>query len=170
MRFKVSLLIGIICILTATAAPQDPEWLKQMKQIQLLSSTYDDVIKILGMPIDGSSEKELAENFDIDQGRVFVGFESGVCVVTPYSDGKPIGWKVPKWTVISISFTPNKPFSPKKLGVDLKGFHRYPVSDVPGAFIYENDELGIDFSMNSKGKISYVSFDPPKKLENLHCR
>ncbi|MGB7208365.1 MAG: hypothetical protein WBD27_06885 [Pyrinomonadaceae bacterium] len=169
MKCRILLLIGIILVSYIALNAQDLKWMKKIKQVRLFSHSYDDVIRIMGKPIDGSDQRELSEYFDIDEGRVFVEFASGLCVVTPYSEGKPIGWKVPEWTAISMSFTPNKPFNPRKLTFDTSGFRKYPVSDVPGAFVYENDEIGIDFSVTRKGKVGNVGFYPSSKFDHLRC-
>lgn len=170
MKSKSMLFFVWIIILHSSAWGQEFEWFKKIQQIKLLDTTYDDVIKIVGKPVDGTTEKELAEYFDLKEGRVFVGFASGLCIITPDNGGKPMGWKVPEWTVITVSFTPNKPFNPKRLPFDRPGFRKYPVSDVPGGFVFENDESGISFGTNRKGKVDDVSFDPPSRFDNLRCQ
>src|SRR5215203_3442292 len=120
MKIRLNFIFVLILFFVNTAFSQEFEWLKKMKQVNLLSDTYEDVIKIFGKPIDGTSENELAEYFDIKEGRVFAGFESGECVITPYSNGKPIGWKVPSFTVISLSIRFNKRIKLKEFIKKLK--------------------------------------------------
>lgn len=180
---KIILCLILLLFSTNLVSAKDPEWLRKMKQVKLLSDSYDDVIKIMGKPVDGSSEKELSEYFDFDGGRMFVLFASGLCVVTPYSEGKPIGWKVPEYTVIELSFSPDKHINPKKSFINLKGFTKKPVkyaedySDgatpddhrrAPFLFEYENDELGISY-FEEYGKISDITFYPSKQFDYLHC-
>lgn len=168
MKLKIILCLTLLLLLTSPAFSKDPEWLKKIKQIALLTDTYDDVIRILGKPVDGSSEKELSEYFDFKEGRIFVGFESGKCIATPESNGKLVGWKVPRWTVTDISFSPNKWIDPKKLNINFNGFTAKPIYDVSEAVEYRNDELGIDYVLN-KGKIEYITFRPAKKYNYLLC-
>ncbi len=153
-----------------------------MKQVKLLSDTYEDVVKIMGKPDDGSTEREYAEYFDFKEGRMFVAFESG-CVITPESNGKLLGWKVPEYTVVELSFSPDKHISPKKSFINLSGFTKIPVKYADdysdGAtpddhkrasflFEYKNDDLGIHY-FEEFGKISDITFYPSKQFDHLLC-
>lgn len=169
MGYRLAIVIVVFMIANSTAFSQNSDWLVKMNKIHLLTDKYDEVIKVLGDPVGGSKEKKLSAYFNLPEGRIFVGFASGLCVVTPYSDGKPIGWNVPEWTVIEMSFTPNKPLSRKMIPFDLTTFRKSPFRDSPGAYMLANRELGIDLSMNSKGKITLVGFSPTQKLESMHC-
>jgi len=170
MGCRIALLILIILIGNFNVFSQDPEWLVKMKQLSLLTDSYDDAVKVFGDSNGESREKKYSAYFDLHAGRIFVGFASGLCTVTPYSDGIPIGWKVPEWSIISMSFTPKRPLNPKKLPFDLATFGKTPVNDSPGAFILENNELGIELAMNSKKRITFVGLRPPQKFDALHCK
>ncbi len=87
-------------------------------------------------------------------------------------EGKEVveGWNIPEWTVTTISFSPNKKLTLKKLKIDVAGFNSYPVSDSRDARVYENDELGIEYGIGSKGKIELITFYPASKYDNLHCK
>jgi hypothetical protein len=169
MKTKTVWILGLVLILSIPFYCQTPEWYRTIQQIKLMGTTYDDVIHMLGTPIDGTAQKELSEYFDIKGGRIFVGFGSGKCIKDP-STGEPAGWRVPQWTVTSISFRPDKPISIKSLPFNTSGFHRYPVRDVRGAYTFEDDETGISFGLNRNKKVGEISFDPPKKYDNLRCR
>jgi len=161
---------------------KDPVWLQKMKQVKLLSDTYEDVVRIMGKPDDGTTEREYAEYFDLKEGRMFVLFEMG-CRVTQESNGKLSGYKVPEYTVVELSFSPEKNISPKKSFINLSGFTKIPVkyaddySDgatpddhrrAPFLFEYRNDDLGI-YYFEEFGKISDISFYPAKQFDNLLC-
>ncbi len=174
MRMKIILTMFLLFLFVNSTFSQKLEWLEKMRKVNLLSDTYEDVIKIFGIPVDGTSERELIEDFNVKEGRVDAIFESGECVITDYSNGKPIGWKVPAYTVSSLYFSPTKRIKLNKfikiLNLKLTDFHSYEVSDVPGAFIYENDKTGFHFSVDRKGKVEGIGFRPPEKLDYLHCQ
>lgn len=173
MKKKIFLTMFFFFVFASNIFSQEFEWLKKMRQVNLLSDTYEDVIKIFGKPSDGTSERALAEYFDIKEGRVFALFATGECVITPYSNGKLSGWKVPAYTVIDLSFSPNKKIKLKeflkKLKLNLADFRSYEVYDVPKAYIYYNDKLGFDFVVDPKGKVEDVSFRPSEELDYLYC-
>ena len=173
----------IFLLLSAnTLLAKEPLWLQKMKQVKLLSDTYEDVIRIMGKPVDGTSEREYAEYFEFKEGRLFVLFEMG-CRVTQESDGKPSGYKVPEYTVVELSFSPDKNISPKKPFINFNGVKKIPVkyaddySDgatigdhirAPFQFEFWNDDLGI-YYFESYGKISNISFYPAKQFDKLLC-
>lgn len=129
--------------------------------------TYEEVINLLGNS-DNAKESYLWY-YDSDEGRFLIQYESGGYVVTPESQGKPIGWQVPKWTVVEVSFWFDQWIDPKKSAIDFKGFTSSPIYDVPKAFEYRNDELDIDYVLN-KGKIEDITFRPAKKYDYLRCK
>ncbi|MEP7149085.1 MAG: hypothetical protein ABI857_09405 [Acidobacteriota bacterium] len=168
IRFAIVLVMLVIAPEFALLG-QEPDWLVKMKKIKLLTDSYEDVVTLLGTPVDGTVERELSEYFDLPDGRLWVGFASGLCVVTPYSGGAPTGWKVPEWKVTSVSFRPNRPISLKKLKLDFSGYVKSPIDDVPGAFIYRNDALGVEYSVTSRRKIEEIEFFPSTKFAYLQC-
>jgi hypothetical protein len=167
MRFKVLLAAGLLVVaLQAVNARPSPRWYRLITQIKLLSSNYHDVVKLLGRPEDGSSEPELAEYFQLKEGRIFVAFASGDCVE---SEGRLVGWKVPQWTVISVTFEPRRRITIMDLPFSLTGFVRHPVHDVPGAFTFENEIRGLSVGVKRSGNIEDISFDPSADLANRGC-
>lgn len=89
-------------------------------------------------------------------------FASGLGGTADYSGGDPIGWKVPKYTAISVSFSPRRKIKPKELGLDLRYFKKTEIYDVPEAFSFENEDLGIDFVVNRNGFVEDFGFLPVK--------
>ena len=148
---------------------QESDWLKKLKSITLLSSTRNDVINLYGQP-----RKEKTGHwdiFDIMEGEITVEYSEGKCR-TSNLDGKVknSGYLVPEWTVVNVAFFPKKKFTLKNLKIDVTGFNSYPVYDVPGAKIYENNVLGAKYDISSKGKIEYISFTPADKHDYLLCK
>ena len=168
MKFRIVLCLILLLFLANVVMSEESEWLTKMKQINLLSHNRGDVIKLLGNPVDDKKESYLWY-YDFDEGRMAVLYESGGCVITQESNGKPIGWKVPEWTVIEVSFSPDDWINPKKLNVNFKGFSSKPIYDEPNAVEYVNDNMGIEYTVN-EGKIQDVTFRPAKSLDYLRCK
>ena len=169
MKLKILFYVGLILIFHAPAYAEQPAWLKKMKQIDLMTDSYDDVVDLLGKPDDETTEKELIEVFDFDEGEMSVRFAPGECLPSSFDRSRLSGWKVPKWTVTNVSFSLDNPIDKKKLGVDFTGFRKYPVHDVRNEFIYENDELGIRYRTKGQSKILDISFYPANKFDLLNC-
>ena len=147
---------------------KDPAWLEKMRKIKLLSDTYDDVVRLLGEPLDRGRGKDTVEYFRFKEGRMWVRFASERCAST--IEGEPIGWKVPPYTAIEVSFFPNKWMEPDKLGIkNFRGFTKNPIHEGREGFEYVNDELGIDYTVNG-GRIQDLTFRPAKKFDYLRCK
>ncbi len=157
--------IGVLLLgLSNVSLSQEPQWFTKMKQIKLLSDTYDDVVKLVGKPAEDGIEKDTSEYFDFDDGRMSIDFEPGNC-----GDGMVQGWKVAKWTVTGIMFSPEKWLEPKQLGIkDFKGYKANLIHDGREGIEYVNDELGIEYIVN-QGKVQNVIFRPAKKYDHLRC-
>jgi hypothetical protein len=164
------LLFVVVCSLNSAANAQEPFWYLKIKAIKLLSSTYDDVLQVLGSPLNTPTERDLFEYFAVSGGRVYVTFASGPCDGRIGREGQRSGWSVPRWTVTSLTFRPERPLKIKNLSIRKRGFRRYKSSDVPGAYSYENEKSGVDFFVKRNGEIETVTFEPPQSLDNFACR
>jgi hypothetical protein len=142
-------------------APVAPEWLTKMKRVKLLSDSYKDVLKIFGTPVDNTTDPELSEYFDFNEGRLWVGFESGDC--------KSAHWKAPKYTVSELSFSPDEWIDPKDLGIkDFNGFTVNPIHGGREGYEYVNYGLGLTYIINKK-KIQGLTIRPSKEFDHLLC-
>lgn len=168
MKWKIVLLL-LFLLSTNVALSKEPKWLKKIKEIEPLFSSRGDVIKLFGQPLNKERASYL-NYYDLENGRMSVLYSTGECISKKEGDAELIDdWNVPEWTAIEITFTPKKRISLKKLNVNFAGFQSSVVGDVPGAMIYENDELGIDYTV-FEGKIEDITFRPPKKYIHLHCK
>ena len=167
MNIKIILCLSLFLLLSNVAMAKDPEWLRRMKEIKLLSNTREDINKFLGDPVDDEKENYLWY-YDFPEGRMAITYQSKQCVAPPENNGKLVGWKVPEWTVVEVSFSPDKYIKPKTLNINFEDFTSKPIYDYPEASEYRNDELGIDYVLN-KGKIEYITFRPSKKFAHLQC-
>ncbi len=127
-----------------------------------MSSTRDDVIRIFGQPKD--STFQYYKSYDLKEGKVEIEYSRGLC-----GDKKKEGWNVPEFTVTRIFFNFTKPINPKNFPISSTEFRKYPISDVPDAFTFENEEEGINYFMTSTGKIADIEFYPSNKYDYLFC-
>lgn len=182
MRMKIVLLLALLIFSTGIGLSKEPNWLIKRKQVKLLSHTREDVIKILGNPIDNKMDSYIWE-YDFAEGRMSIRFEDrGLCIKQLGDDIKrSYGWKVPEWTVTEVDFSPEKPISRKKSFITFVGFTKKPVKydsksgatpddykREPFLFEYYNDELGI-YYLEYFGKIAGITFYPSKQFNNLKC-
>ena len=169
MKIKTISLLILLSILTQVVIGQEPDWLKKIKNITLLSSTRDDVIKIFGHPKNENGSS--LEYFFVKDGEISVQYSVGKCKTTIIEGKETIqGWNVPDWTVVDIAFSPNKNSKYKKHKHNFTGFKSSPVYDFPNARVYENDELGVRYSINSKGMVELITFYPADKYDYLYCK
>ncbi|MGD9627848.1 MAG: hypothetical protein AB7V18_01230 [Pyrinomonadaceae bacterium] len=168
MKYLIYPILVIWCfsLTSAVAQKAHPDWYMKMKRIEPLVSNYDVVADVFERPAKDQSTRTYGEYIDSFDGKFFIVYATGKCVER---NGQMIGWKVPEWTVIEISYTPRKRMKRKHLPFELSGFRSYEVSDVPGAFIYENDKVGLSYGLRRNGTVEIVSFDPPEGTEHLHC-
>lgn len=166
---KTLILLLVFLVATNMVFSQEPDWLVKIKTIKPLFSTRDDVIRVFGEPL-GKKKPSYGEKYDLEEGRMSVIYEIGPCE-TKIEDGVEVvyGWNVPEWTVIVISFTPNKRINPKKLNINFDNFDSEEIADVPGAIHYENYKTGVGYTVY-KGKIETISFQAEGKYNHLQCK
>lgn len=154
-----ALLAAIFIVLAwINTSASTPDWLIKARQIKVLSSTKDDLYKILGKPKSD------------DLPHLFIQKGSDFLIV--YSDCEDCKcgtqWKVPKWTVIEFIVSLDVPIRPRSVGIrNFKGFRSYKEHDTPN-IIYYNDRLGIKY-VTLFGKITELIYYPPAKLNYLIC-
>ena len=163
MKFRIIISILILAVFDFSVSAQESEVLSKLKKINLLKSTRDDIIRVFGEP--EISTYPYFKSYSLKDGKVDIEYSTGLC-----GNKNKDGWNVPEFTVTRIFFDFKKPPNPKKyLNIHSKDFRKYPIKDVPGAFIYENEKIGIDYSITRKGKIESVTFYPAQKYDHLYC-
>lgn len=162
MKIKTLYLLSLILVFNCQNYAQEPDWFRKIKSIDVLISTRKDIIKLFEEP--KNSNYPYFESYQLKEGKMNVEYSKGFC-----NGEKKDAWNVTEFTVTRIFFTPNRPVTPEMLGINPTEFHKYEIEDVPGAFEYENDETGIDFTLKTTGKIEIIVFNPQKKYDNLYC-
>lgn len=150
------------CTVSLTAQEAIPLFDK-LKDLKLLRSTRADVVRILGTPSGSSSE--YLPKYRLAEGAVSVEYSRGLCASV-----KNGGWDVAAFTLTRIFFEPSKPLTPKQLGFHLSSFIKNEIDDVPGAFSYENERMGINFTLKRSGHVESIEIYPTPEHDELACK
>ncbi len=161
MKTQLYLVLPLL-LLNIPLFAQEASLVKKMKSIEILKATRIDIERIFGRP--EHSESPYYHTFKFREGTMNVEYAAGPCNVT-----KRKGWNVPEFTVTSLFLTLSKHLSAQELGLSSIGFRKYPIKDVPGAFVFENEAAGMEYTLTSKRYIESVSFSPKKKYDDLYC-
>lgn len=166
MKFRLQELLAIaVCGLSISVSVfgQTTGTFSRIREIKLLKTERTEIESLFRAETTGLG-RDWTEYARID-GRVTFHFSPAPC-----SKEKRDGWDVPKGTVTRIFFEPKDGVTPEKLGIDLKNFRKYEVSDAPGQYSYENPKTGMDVGVSADGTVSIVEFYPAIDLdEKLGC-
>ena len=163
MRSRFLLLFAVALICNSTVSAQEPEWFKSIKSIKLLSATKQDIIRLFGEP--EPSTYPYFKTYKLKDGNIDVEYSKGFCSI-----GDKEGWNVPELTVTRIFITPAKGLTPQQLGFRTKEFIKHEIEDVPGAYTFENEKDGINFSVRRTGTVEAISLYPGQGYRDLFCR
>lgn len=160
----------LLFVLSYSAAAQGRGWFEKMKSLELLSFSRDDVLKLMGDPVENDRESHIWY-YDFKEGRMSILFSSGVCKSKGHKGLQAFsGWNVPAWRIVEIAFSPDERVEPEKLNIiSFDGFSTRPIHGGREGIEYTNDELGIDYIVN-EGKIQNIIFRPAKSYEHLRCK
>lgn len=161
---KIKLMFSFLIVLTFSLSgfAQEPEWLVKIRKVVLLTSTREDVAKIFGKPYQSINPYFVF--YKTKDGKITIEYSRGLC-----SNKEEEGWNVPEFTVTRIFLDFKEPQSFNTFPIKIDEFYKHPVSDVPDAFSYENDESGISYPVTPKGIIKDIEFYPSSKFDYLHC-
>lgn len=163
MKLKWTFFLAILFVLTLNAFAQKPEWLKNLESVRLLESTRLEIENTFGRPENPTRKYHVV--YRLGEGRLSIEYSQGLC-----SEAKVKGWDVPVLTVTRLFFFPRVSMRLEDLKMDFSGFRKSGPRDVPGAYGYGNDELGIDIDVGREGRIEAIEFYPPKKYDDLRCK
>jgi hypothetical protein len=163
----------LICILLLTSClgsfgySQEKEninnldfWLK----IKPLESTREDLRDLYGVGFIGNFKHVV--DYNASFGTVFVVYSMGDC------SGVDNKVKVPEWTVLKISYSPNN--EKPNLKVLLKGMGKYKsrAEHAYGDVTFYNEEMGVEITYQTTSEeIDNISISPTKDLlEKYSCK
>ena len=156
--------LGLILFVTGfwgqagnTSAPV-PKW----KQINLMRSTRIDVERLLGH----SKYRGYSAWYKVDDGVVHIEYYPFNSCTQPGAD-----FNVRRWTVVEITYEPDKPSKLADLNLDLTKFKKVNESpDVPDLTSYVNEEEGVDYTFAADETLNNVRYFPGKRHDGLRCR
>lgn len=161
MNRKTSeLVLSILIIATSVSATigQTDVW----KSIKVMTSTREDVRKILGQSDQGRG----SEVYSINGGTVDVEYSYGSC-----ADKYNSGWNIPKDVVVRFRFTPLTNIKFTSLKLNRRKFEIiHESADVPNLITYIDRSEGVRFVVHRPDDLlQTVGFFPPARYENLRC-
>ena len=169
---KIIALIAVILANFVIAAAQLPfAEFDKVKEIKLLESSRDDVIKILASDSLTFSDISRYQDFFMMDANVRIKYSSGNCS-DEYED-----WNVPQLKVTKISIDPKDNLEIKsagkdflqKVGIDFSKLQKEKIYEVgKGRYVYYNKTAGIAVTTRG-GSISTISFSPPIKDYSRLC-
>src|SRR6185436_8614442 len=153
-------LIFVISLLSLFAQIGTMSYAKESKwrQIVLLRSTRDDVERLLGRP--------RYEGY-----YTSIKVEDGVLSIEYYPFDLCMSHdaylKVPRWTVVEITYEPDNPPTLADLKLDLKKFRKTRESPhVPELITYINDVAGVAYTFQADGTLNDVRYFPAKRFDS----
>jgi hypothetical protein len=179
MLYLILLIISVLLIGSPVAA-QGPDWYAKAKELKLLYSNVQDVIRIydLASKIDENDLGRYEWNIPLNWKTMSGGGGSGMTSITfkdrPYCPDwnrhSGPGWDVAEWTVIHIE-------------VDLGGENALPLDELPFSVSgfeqqriadhheirFTNDTEGIWVLTDLSRKVKEVHFHPPAAMNDMHC-
>jgi len=156
--------ISLIIVSTSLGTPQFEKTLWRQK-VLVLQSTRADVEKVFGNP---SSGQGYFVSYKVNDGILDLEYY-------PFdhckpSDGVPADLNLPKWTVTEIEFRPDAQPTIVSLGLNLKHSRKARMNpDVPQLMSYFDDREGVEYTVDSKGRLNSVRYFPGSRYDNLRC-
>ncbi|MGI8788783.1 MAG: hypothetical protein ACR2HG_13605 [Pyrinomonadaceae bacterium] len=131
----------------------------KVKQVKLLKSTRDDVVKLLG----GDSLEFFDEEFFTEKANVQVSYSSGNC------SGEYEDWNVPEGKITKIVVTPKDSIQIKDTGIDYSKFRKEKMwGSLKHRYAYYDKAAGIAIIVRNDF-VESIRFSPSKKNYLLLC-
>lgn len=175
IQVTVKIVLVVILVLTTNSSlfSATPKWFSKLKQIKLLTTTRQEVEKLFDSPkVTDTYEwdgRKVIE-YKLKEGELTIVYSRGKC-----SETNKEGYDVDKDVVIDLDMNLKKDISISELKLDLNGFDRTEIYDLPGVFEYRNENLGEYYAANEfykdgSKKIRKIQFFSSKSQENLKCK
>ena len=150
-------LIGFFVLAEEDNVPTELQWQK----IVLMRSTRDDVERLLGRP----RYEGYYTSFKVEDGVLSIEYYPfDLCM------SHDAYLKVPRWTVVEITYEPDNPPTLADLKLDLKKFRKTRESPhVPELITYINDVAGVAYTFQADGTLNDVRYFPAKRFDSLRC-
>jgi len=160
--------LSFVCV---SATAQQSHWFEEIREVSLLHSTYQDIIRIYDLESKVHGDQGAFQRYlwqiDSADGSTQVLFKDGV----PCVDGSTImpGWNVAEWTVVGVDFYPNwkKQITFDQLPFRMLTFKDFTESD--NHFRYWDSDQGISVELDAKKRVRAVHFFPSDSLSFMRC-
>lgn len=161
---KLIVLIIVIFASLNLAEAQILPIIEKVKEIKLLESNRDEVIRILSAYKFESGEKYHYDHFNTGDFDISVEYSDGNC-----EEFRVDGFNVPEWRAIQIEIEPNNPIKLEDLKIDfLKYKKEKKYYDRDDVYVYYDKESGIIFTVED-GELESVELIPSPKYYGLMC-
>lgn len=134
---------------------------KSWRGIEPLHSTIADVERLLGPPKGDKSGYMWMYEFPEEWAHI--NFTAG----EPCKEGLPYGWKVPKYTVVSIDTYPRTPKKMEEVLTPGKEYQENYAAHTPTIFYVDPDE-GLSFTVQD-GHVVSIRYIPTSKDDAYSC-
>jgi hypothetical protein len=149
-----------------------PRWYSNLKKIKIMETKRFEVEELFSFPKIVDSELGEFGNYveyKLKIGILSVTYSNGNC-----SEKSGYGYDVAKDIVTDFELDLDKNVNNLKLGINLVGFERAEISDLPGMFNYRNEKLGEYYLTRENYKdgsirLSHLEFFPSIAQESLTC-
>jgi hypothetical protein len=157
--------INFIVVSSTLGTPQFEKTLWRQK-VLMLRSTRPDVEKAFGMP---SSGQGYLVSYKLNDGMLDIEYY-------PFdhckpSNGVPADLNVPEWTVTEVVFRPDDQRTIASLRLNLQRFREAHLNPhVPDLVSYLDDKEGIEYTVDSIGRLNNVRYFPGSHYDRFRCR
>lgn len=150
---------------------KEPKWFYQLKKIEILKSTKQDIEKLFPSLTSKLSVKHKFKNSEeihylLKEESLFVSYSLQKCFSSS-AENERFSYNVDKDTLLFLAYHPKKPVKISKLKLDLSSFKSYKETDTEN-FIYYNDDLGLRYGI-ADSKINSIEIFPSSSMKNLLC-
>lgn len=159
----IHFLLVLILFCSAAFAQSLPE-LEKLKEIKLLESNRDDVLKILSIYELDDGEEYHRDTFSTENTEITVDYSKGNC-----KEIIPDGYNVPEWKAIFVSLEPKKPIKLESLKLNLSKYKKEKrFKDIDDLYVYYDKQAGIVFTVKEV-EIVLIEINPSPKYYGLMC-
>ena len=175
MRYSILLIISVLFIGSPVAA-QEPDWYAKAKELKLLYSNVQDVIRIydLASKLDENDLHRYEWNIPLNwasqgDGTVVIIFKDRPHCPDWNRHTGP-GWDVAEWTVIHIEvdLSGKNALMLDELPFSVSGFEQQRFAD-HHEIRFTNDTDGIWVLTDLNRKVKEVHFHPAAPMNDMHC-
>lgn len=160
-------LLFILSLAGLTLGQSYRDAVAKVREIKLLESTREDVLRILGAyntsGINDHYQRYYDDNIDIS-----IDFSDGTCSDDPEDDDDSIIWNVSEWKATRIEIELSEGMAVKDSGFDLSKLKKEQMyRDSPNLHIYHDKARGLAIETGEDGIYKIIFFPPSSSSKKL---